>query len=819
MRADAHPHRPPFLTLHGPSRSPIALACLLGLGSAAAVGLWPGSMAAAHAQSPSVAIDLPAQPLESALHALSRQTGAAIAVDAGLAAGRQAPALQGRYTPREALDRVLTGSGLLAVEQGGAFVLRSAPAAGGTAATLREVTVTAGAERETATGPVRGYVARRSATASKTDTPIAEIPQSISVVTSDELRSRQAETLGQALAYTPGVTSESTSFSRTADRFRIRGMDVEAATGGSLRDGLRLQSNSYDGVQEPYGLERVEVVRGAASVLYGQLSPGGLVNAVSKRPTFTPLREVGLQLGNHSRKQVTADFGGALADDVAYRLTFLGRDSDTAQRFIQDDKIYFAPSLTWQPSAATSLSLLSFYQKTNTRFSAPLPYQLVDGHATGPYRISRGAFIGEPGYDEMKGEMFALGYELDHTFSDSLKLSHRARYFKSEVDWNYLQVQTSAAAIRTAATTGILARQYSDRRERPEGLATDTRLEWTAHHGDVEHRVLVGLDAYKTEWDSTNFRANAPSLNLATYDYGQPVNVVRTTALDRGSLIETTQAGLYMQDQINIGEHWTALLGVRHDWADQKQTQHRNQARATQDNQATTWRAGLVYKFDNGVAPYLSYSESFYPVQAADAAGQQFKPTAGRQYEVGVRYQPSGRDFLLSAAVYELRQTDVLKYDASRDLYLQAGEVRSRGLELEAKGALSKSVNVVASYAYTDARITRSTIASEIGQRSEDTPYNQVSVWLDYSFSQWGLPGLNVGIGARYKGATKASGIATAIPAYTMLDALVRYRIDPHWDLSLNVANLADKKFTHCEFAICRYGDERQMAANLTYRW
>ena len=762
---------------------------------------------------------VPSQSLAQSLNALSRQAGIAIGADAALLSGKTAPAVRAGVTLQEALDQVLAGTGLMAIGSGPSAISVQARPPVGSSVALPTVTVTAQADTESATGPVAGYVAKRSTAGSKTDSLLVEIPQSVSVVTQDELRSRQVETLSQALGYTPGVTSEPTSFNRTADRFRIRGMDVEAATGGSLRDGLRLQSNSYDGVQEPYGLERVEVVRGAASVLYGQLSPGGLVNAVSKRPTATPLREIGIQLGSNSRKQLTADFSGPLSETVDYRLTFLGRDSDSAQSYILDNKVYIAPSLTWRPSAATSLTLLSFYQKTSTRFAAPLPYQLVEGFGTGPFRIGRGAFIGEPGYDEMRGEMYALGYELEHAFSNNLKLSHRARYFKSDVNWNYLQAQTSAAAIRTAATTGVLQRQYSDRRERPEGLATDTRLEWTVQHGAVEHRVLLGLDAYKTEWDSTNFRANAPSLNLATYAYGQPVTVVRDPALDRGSRIDTQQAGVYLQDQVNLGEHWTVLLGLRHDWAEQDQTLHRNQARLTQDNEATTWRAGLVYKFANGWAPYLSYSESFYPVSAADANGQQFKPTGGKQFEAGVRYQPQGRNMLLSAAVFELTQTDVLKYDAGRDVYRQAGEVRSRGLELEAKAELARGLNLIGSYAYIDARITRSTVAAEIGQRSEDTPYHQAALWLDYGFASWGLPGLTVGLGARYKGTTRASGIATAMPTYTLLDALIRYRIDPHWDFSLNVANLANKKVTHCEFAICRYGDERQALGTLSYRW
>ncbi len=384
------------------------------------------------------AIALPAQPLGSALNELARQASFQLIVHPDLVAGKNAPAVSGSLSAQQALERLLAGSGLQAAQEGRVVVVKPVPKAD--TVTFGGVSVTASAERETPTGPLIGYVAKRSAAGSKTDTAIIDTPQSISVVTNDELRNRQAETLSQALNYTPGFTSQPTSFNRTADRFRIRGMDVESATSGSMRDGLRLQSNSYDGTQEPFGLERVEVLRGAASVLYGQLSPGGVINAVSKRPTSAPVREVQLQTGSHDRKQVAIDVGGQVpgSDTLDYRLTMLDRKSNTAQDYLNDDKLYIAPALTWRPSADTSLTILSFYQKTATRFSAPLPYQLVESVGTGPVRIGREAFIGEPDYDKMKGAMHAIGYEFEHRFSDRLKLSHKLRYFEADVTWNYL---------------------------------------------------------------------------------------------------------------------------------------------------------------------------------------------------------------------------------------------------------------------------------------------------------------------------------------------------------------------------------------------
>ena len=726
-----------------------------------------------------------------------------------------------RYATRHPAFHLST----LALALGSIFSAQAIAAQGetsepGSAVQLGEISINAAAP-ENPTGPINGKVALRNTSATKTNAAITETPQSLSVVTADEMRDRKSDTLADALSYTPGFTSQPGSFNRTSDRFRIRGFDVESATGGSLRDGLRLQNNSYDGVQEPFGLERVEVIRGAASVLYGQLSPGGFVNGVSKRPTDTPLHELGLQYGNNNRRQLTGDFSGPLGDSdtLSYRLTLLKRDSDTQQDHINDDKTYIAPALTWRPNDDTSLTLLSFYQKSDTRFSAPLPYQLVKGVGNGPFTIGRHDFIGEPGYDDMNGEMSAIGYEFEHRFDEHTRISNKLRYYEADVKWNYLQAQTSPAAINAAATRGILARQYSDRRERSRALASDTNIETRWNIGGVENTFLVGADTYDASYDSHNFRANASPLNLNTYNYGQPVVVDKSPRRDRGSQIDTLQTGIYLQDQIKFDDHWLLLLGGRHDWADQDQRGFATGQKLSQDNEATTWRAGLVYQADNGLAPYISYSESFFPVAVSDAPGQTFDPTEGKQYEVGIRYQPTGSNILLSAAVYELTQKNVLKFDLAGANPTQIGEQRSRGLELEAKADVSPQLSVIATYAYTDARITKSLIQSEVGQRSEDTPYHQAALWADYNFGLFGLPQLKVGGGARYQGTTQASGIDSQMPAYTLFDAMASYQIDKNWDVSLNANNVTNKKYTYCEFAICRYGDERELVTSVSFKW
>ncbi|MDR7127290.1 TonB-dependent siderophore receptor [Pseudotabrizicola sp. 4114] len=670
-----------------------------------------------------------------------------------------------------------------------------------------------------ATAPVDGYLAATSAGSTKTDTPLVLTPQSTSVVTADEIRDRTALTLADALAYTPGFTANERNFSRVADRFRIRGFDVEPGTGGLMRDGMRLQVNSYDGTQEPFGLERVDVVRGAASVLYGQLSPGGLVNGVSKRPTDTPLYELGVEAGSHGRKQLNGDFSDKLSDTLSYRLTVLARDSDTATDFIGDDRVYIAPALTWRPSDDTSLTVLGFYQNSQTRFPAPLPYGIIDGIGEGAFSLPRDRFIGEPGYDHMESDMWALGYEFSHRFANDVRLSARSRYYESDLDWRYLMAQTSTAAVSQVINTGILARQYSDRHDRARGLTHDMNLGFGFVTGAATHDVLFGYDFQDVTFGSDNFRAAAPSIDLNDPVYGIDIPVNRASARNRGSTTDTTQHGLYLQDQIRVGNSWNVLLGLRHDWADQTFSYKALNQSVERKAERTTWRTGVVYEAENGLAPYASYSQSFFPIAVAEYVEDiTFDPMLGEQFELGLRYQPPGSNMMLSASIYQLTQDNVVARNLAGDL-TQIGQQRARGFELEAKGDLTDSLSVAAAYAYTDARITRSETAAEIGQRSENTPYHQASLWLNWDLAQVGLPGLTIGSGIRYNGTTAASGIDKPIPGNTLVDALVRYEVKDGLDISLNATNLFDKKYASCDFGTCRYGDRREVTLTARHRW
>lgn len=757
--------------------------------------------------------DIAAGPLANTLIDIGHASGRQVLFIPADVEGRQAPPVRGQFLPLEAVRQSLRGSDLtVLVTASGALGVQQANASG---LTLDATSVNASAG--VAAAESEGYLADTSRAGTKTRTELIKVPQSISVVTRAELDDRKSDNLSDALKYTPGFTSQPSSFSRTADDYTLRGFNVGAGTGGILRDGMKLQSNPYDGSVEAYGLERVEVLKGAASVLYGQLSPGGLINTVSKRPTAAPLHEIGVEVGNHDRRQYTFDLGGPLDDQgqFSYRLTGLWRDSGTQIDHIDDDRRYIAPAFTWRPDEDTSLTFLASHQETYTGFSPPMSYGLSSYSNTPGYKIERDQFVGEPGYDHFNNRMDTLGYLFEHRLNDHLTVNHSLRYFQANTDWDYL--------IPQAVVGSQLLRRYSEREERSTGWTTDNNLGFTFNQGRWQHELLVGVDYYHKTYDSHR-RISATLAQLAPpLDLENPVHtgVGANTAADSGSDLHSRQVGVYLQDQITFDDKWVLLLAGRQDWANSVTTTFATDARATRNDKKATGRVGLVYLAENGLAPYVSYSQSFQPASVSNPAfGNAFAPLEGEQYEAGLRYQPAGRDLMLSAAVYVLDQKNSLSLDTLTNTYVQYGKTRSKGMELEAKGNLTENLELTAGYAYTDSHVLQDQTASNVGKRIEGVPYHSASLWASYRLAALGMERLRIGAGARYIGTTRTtpSAYAGKIPAYTLIDALLSYDLDDHWQVQAKAQNLFNKRYLFCN-TTCRYGDEQSLIGSVTYRW
>jgi iron complex outermembrane receptor protein len=679
---------------------------------------------------------------------------------------------------------------------------------------LDAIEVSADAAEPSGTAPSDGYTAEATVTGTKTTTSVVETPQSISTVTADQIEDQNAANLGEVLRYTAGARGETFGFEPRTTFLRVRGFDV--ATSGLFRDNLKLANPGFAAGYslEPYGAERIDVLKGPSSVLYGQAGPGGLVNYVSKRPTFDTRREVRVESGTNDLVQGQFDISGAVndSDTLAVRLVGLVRDSETQVDFVNDDRKYLAPSLTWQPTDATRLTVLAHWQYDDTQPSQRYPLQgTLEPNPNGPIPDNR--FTGEPGYDAYERRESAIGYEFEHRINDQIVLRQNVRDYRNDID------------DQTIYTTGLLADQRTITRSRfdsfgrIDGLAMDNQLQLSAQTGAAEHTVLVGLDHQDIDVSSRQFFGAASNLDIYDPVYGAPVPDAPLFKDEDGQLKQT---GIYLQDQIRV-DRWTVSLGGRYDVARSETINTLTGATASREDEAFTGRAGASYQFANGFAPYVSYMESFLPTTGTDAAGNPFEPETAHQYEVGVKYQPN-TDTLVTLAWFDLTRQDYLTTNPSTFANEQKGEANSRGLEMEARTRVFQALDVVASYTYTDAEITKASNPVEEGEPLEYTPEHEAALWGKYSFRGGMLHGLGLGAGVRYIGesfgaAFNADNSALEVPDVTLVDAAVTYDIG-QVSLGLHAQNLLDEQYVATAFdSSGTYGTRREVTGSVTYRF
>lgn len=769
-----------------------------------------------------VNFNIPAQSLSSAINAFIRTTGWEVGFNSPAVVGKQSTAVKGVMTPAQALHTLLAGTGLNAQISGpstAALVAGSSRQDAATAAdgsTVLDTIVVEGHQGETVTGHFNGFAATRSATATKTDTPLIETPQSISVVGSDEIKTRRALNLADALSYTSGVTT-SEGYQNDSETFYIRGFSSSASTGSIYRDGTKFSVNVYNVPQEPYGLERIEVLKGASSVLYGTSAPGGIINTVTKLPTDEPLRELNVDYGSFNKKQISGDFGGPIDPEgqFSYRLTFLGRNADAFKDFSQNDRAFVSGSVKWQPTDATSLIILGEYQKDKTTPIYGLPAKgTVLPNVNG--RFARDLFTGEPGYDQNKQSRWQTGYMLEHDFNEQLKLRSSARYMKAQDDRPAIFLNSLADDERTMSRIANRSIGHS------EAFVIDNSLQYEWNLGRTENTSLIGVDYTWQKHQQRVYQAPYTDLDLFEPVYSdREIGVLPATGINN---FRKEQVGVYAQNQMKIDDRWVLLLGGRYDWVsyDNMPNELISPTWRSADDSAFTGRAGLVYLFDNGFAPYVSFSQSFEPAIGSDRNGNLFKPTEGEQFEVGLRYQPTGMDVMFTAAAYQLTQTNVSVTDPENINYsTQLGEVRSRGIELEARGQITKDWSIIAAYAYTDARTLKSSplTPEKAGVRTGNVPYNQLSLWAEYDFTSLGLPGLKAGAGARYVGSMKGVWVNADVPAYTLADAAISYTTADNWRVALNATNLFDKDYVaSCTYG-CFYGEPLNVSLSVGKKW
>jgi iron complex outermembrane receptor protein len=527
-------------------------------------------------------------------------------------------------------------------------------------------------------------------------------------------------------------------------------------------------------------------------------------------------------MGNHNRKQIAADFTGPLDPEGKwlYRLVTVNRDSGTQVDHVPDDRILVAPSLTWRPSTDTSLTLQALYQKDKSgSLIGFFPWQgtlLPSLYG----QIPTSTFTGEPGFDRFDSRNTSLGYLFSHRFERHLDGSPEPALDRDQGGLLHLVHQLPPTAHRPARAAGV-QRRPAHHRARPE--RRHQRRQDAAASTTRPKRVSRPVRSSTRCWSAPTSSATRPPSSRAVaararLDVYAPVygNYTPPTSFTRAPEVVQKQVGIYVQDQVKYGR-WIGLLGLRHDKAT---TDTEGRPAAAADDKATTKRAGLVYLADGGWAPYLSYAESFLPLGGVDTSSNPFKPQRGKQWEAGVKWEPVGQRTSFMAAVYDLRDTNRKTTDPTNPLNsVQLGEVHVKGLELEYKGSIARDWDWIASYAYTDARVSRSN-GSDLGKRISGVPKHTGSAWVMRRFSIGGVPGFTVGGGVRYLGESWDGMDGIRTPSATLVDAMLAWDNGP-LRLSLNVANLADKvQITTClARGDCFYGQRRTVTANATYRF
>ncbi|HHU7455311.1 TPA: ferrichrome porin FhuA, partial [Escherichia coli] len=518
------------------------------------------------------------------------------------------------------------------------------------------ITVTAApAPQESAWGPAATIAARQSATGTKTDTPIQKVPQSISVVTAEEMALHQPKSVKEALSYTPGVAVGTRGASNTYDYLIIRGFAADGQSQNNYLNGLKLQGNFYnDAVIDPYMLERAEIMRGPVSVLYGKSSPGGLLNMVSKRPTTEPLKEVQFKAGTDSLFQTGFDFSDALDDDgvYSYRLTGLARSANAQQKGSEEQRYAIAPAFTWRPDDKTNFTFLSYFQnEPETGYYGWLPKEGTVEPLPNGKRLPTDFNEGAKNNTYSRNEKM-IGYSFDHEFNDTFTVRQNLRFAQNKVsqksvygygmcsDPLYTKDQEALKAspclsIPQSQWGHTLTRQYVIDNEKLENFSVDTQLQSKFATGSVDHTLLTGVDFMRMRNDIDSWFGYAGSvapsdiynLDRSDFDFGAHPNPSGPYRV----LLKQKQTGLYVQDQAQW-DKVLVTLGGRYDWADQSSFNRDYGNKSERDDKEFTWRGGVNYLFDNGVTPYFSYSESFEPASQTDANGDLFAPSKGKQY-------------------------------------------------------------------------------------------------------------------------------------------------------------------------------------------
>ncbi|MEP1444561.1 MAG: TonB-dependent siderophore receptor [Paraglaciecola sp.] len=676
--------------------------------------------------------------------------------------------------------------------------------------------------------------------ATKTTTPLIETPQSVAVIDRAELDARGVNNLNEAARYTAGVLPESQGIDNRVDDLYIRGFNAGSFSNNVMLDGLRAPSdgsNSWNRTTfNSWNLQQVEVLKGPSGVLYGQISPGGFVNQVSKLPQEGLAQVTRFGADNNGRLQAAFDFSGGETQNSLWRLVGMIGDGDTQIDEVEHQQWFIAPSTSFGfNSGDTKLTLLGIYQKDNGGSTFQFyPYQGSVIPAAEGY-IGNSTFLGEPDWNTYDRMVWSAGWLFSHKLNDTWSLEQSARF--THVDSLY---QTTVGyGVRGASVENvnnlvdgrILGRRAVQGLGDSDAQTIDTRLHGNFNTGELKHALLFGVDYQKTDWDFHREMAvvdpDAIAIDVFApeYSYFDFASILQPQI----STVETDkQTGLYIQDQLAFN-NWRITLGGRYDDYTIESTNRLNQDLAEVEEDAFTGRGGISYLLGKEFVPYVSYSESFQPATGTDRSGNTFKPVTGSQWEAGLKYAPDSIEGMVTVSLFDLRQQNILTSDPLNEsdeiFQIQSGEAKIVGFELEGRVTPKEGISIIGAATRFSSKLTKDNDGNQ-GNRMSRVPDWTVSLWMDYEPQFDTLTGLSVALGGRYVGQSYGDLANTLdIDSYSLIDAALRYDFGEFNDVDVkfafNASNLTNKRYvaTCSALTACYYGSGRKLDATLTLSW
>jgi len=638
---------------------------------------------------------------------------------------------------------------------------------------LAEVQVTAAAEATAS----NGYQPLISRASTKTDTALLDTPQSVSVVTAQQIKDQAVQSMAEAVRYTPGVTFAQGEGNR--DAAVIRG---STSTGDFFLDGVRDDVQYY---RDVYNIDRVEILKGANGLAFGRGGAGGVINRVSKEAGWTPVREVNVSVGSYDHKRIGLDVGGALTSTVAGRVNVVSEDSDSYRDGVSVRRNGISPTLTLKPGDRTKVVLSAEYFNDLRVTDRGIPSQ--NGK---PFKTDESTFFGNPEQSPTETTVRTVGAAIEHQFKNGVMLSNKTRY--ADYDKYYQNVYADSR-VSTGGTVALAA--YHDDTQR-QNLFNQTDLLMSATTGSIKHQLLLGTEFGRQ--DTENFRINA-TVTPSPVPASNPRGVATFAATRaRNSVSQVDVAAVYVQDQLTFNKQWQMVLGLRQDRfvTDFTDKVGANSGKTT-DTELSP-RAALIYKPVDAVSVYASYSKTFVPragdqLSSLTGANRNFDPESFLNKEVGVKWDPR-TDLSLAAAVYRLERSNIAVPDPAMpaQTILVDGQ-RVKGVELSATGKITRAWSVTGGYAFADSAITKSQSGTiKAGNETNQTPRHTFSLWNRYDLND--RYGVALGFVSRSRMFAQDDNTVT-LPGYGRVDAAAFFNASKNLQLQLNIENLLNRDY------------------------